>query len=638
MAGEPILITDLRGGINDSDSPLLLKPNEMTDARNIDFRAGALGAKRRGTEGIDITGSIFDSAIVALFRHTPTNNMGNDELWALDANGHLDRRVGGTWQGGVPRANTAVTIAPLNYDANAASLHGKLFIAAKGSEDRLLVWDGTVLRWAGFLQPQAPVVTNTGVSGTYSGTRYVRVRYVQQVSGAVVRRSEPSTVTTFAPSGAADGLAVVRPPGVDDPASVRKEDQTHWEVELSLDNILFYRMATLLVTDTIYTDRTPYATGYSSGVLSEAVGEYRPPGAAKHVTVDEDRLLLAGSHFVAGQDATVWWTPVAADDGVGNDERLPQATLQYITFDGLSGGGITALVAGVNGAVYPFKRSRVYKMIRTGILASAYDPVTESWSRGATMRGAVAGLDENGLPVVYFLDDAKGLCRIGQRGVEDLAGNVETTWKRRNKNALVNPRLIHYPELDQVWYAVPLDNASTANRLFVYETQYGASLYHDGLPAAAVSFTLFQRPDLKMQPVFGTGLTSMAGGGQTYLHFGDVGATDNGTIFRAYAISRPFALGQVYQKFGILSAVLVASASAATVIVRLIRNLGVETLTRLVSLAAVGTEAYVVRPLDSLSLSGMNMLQFELGDDVASAQTWSLDQLAFRPRREEGSA
>jgi hypothetical protein len=304
----------------------------------------------------------------------------------------------------------------------------------------------------------------------------------------------------------------------------------------------------------------------------------------------------------------------------------------------LSGGGIQALVAGVNGAVYVLKRSRIYTMVRTGILASAYDPVTESWSRGATMRGAVAGLDEHGLPCVYFLDDAKGLVRIGQRGVEDLGGNVEFMWKRRNKLATVPPRLIHYPELDQVWYSVPIDTATRPSLLFVYETQYGASLYHDGLPATAQAFTLFQRPSLTMRPVFGTNSSPLEFGGTSRVHYGDVGETDNGVPYLAYLTTRPFAIGQVFGKFGVMSAIVIATASVATILVRLIRNMGVEILDRTISTAADGDEGYVVRPLDSLSLSGLNMLQFHLGDEVASKQAWSLEQLAFRPRREEGSA
>lgn len=638
VMADPILITDLRGGVNDSDSPLLLKSNEMTDARNIDFRAGALGAKRRGSLGIDTEGSIFDSPVIAVFRHTPTNVMGNDELWAIDENGHLDRRVGGTWQGGVPRSNNLVTVSAGNYDANAASLHGKLFIAAKGTHNRLLVWDGTVLRWAGLNQAILGSVANIPAVGTFSGTRYYRIRFTQQVSGATTRRSEPSPTATFVPSGTSTGARLTRYLFVTDPTDPSCEGQTHWEVEASLDNILFYRIATVPIATATYDDTTPFSTGYASGVLSEAVGEYLAPGSARHVTVDEDRLLLAGSYFVPGEDATVWWTPVAADDGVGNDERLPQATLQYIRFDGLSGGNLTALVAGVNGAVYPFKRSRIYKMVRTGILASAYDPVTESWSRGATMRGATAGLDEHGLPCVYFLDDAKGLCRIGSRGVEDLARNVETTWKRRNKMATIQPRIVHYPELDHVWYSVALDGADVPTLLFVYETQYGASLYYNGLPATARAFTLFPREDLTLHPVFGTAVSPLEGGGTSYLHFGDVGETDNGVVYRAFLTTRPWALGAVYQKFGVMSAVLVATASRATVLVQLVRNLGVETLERSVSLSAENGEPYVVRPLDSLSLSGLNLLQFGLGDEFASAQAWSLEQLAWRSRREEGSA
>ncbi len=632
-------ISDLRGGVNNSDSKFLLRPNELRDARNIDLRDGALGTKRNGSLGIDMDSSVFDSPIIATFTHTPTNNIGNDELWALDENGNLDRRVGGTWQGGVPVANDFVVINADNFNANAASLHSKLFIAAQGSEDRLLVWDGTVLRWAGIAQPPAPTVADTAPGGTYASTRYIRIRYTQQVSGVTVRRSEPSDVVAFVPLGSKTGATVTKPAGTEVSTSVRAEGQTHWEVEFSLDNILFYVVATVAIGTSTYTDTTDAGTGYSSFPLSENIGEYAVPGSAVHVSVDEDRIIMAGSYFVEGDGATVWWTPVNDDDGVGNDERIPVATKQRLSFDGLDGGPITALVAGVSGGIYPFKRKRIHKMVRTGILNAAYDPVTESTSRGSTMRGAVAGLDEGGLPCVYFTDESKGLCRIGQRGVEDgLARSIEKTWKRRNKNATIPSRVIHYPELDQVWVAVALDDADTPSMLFVHETQYGANFFFDGLPARARCFTLFPGADLTQRPVFGTDAEDLALGGTSYLHFGDVGATDNGAVYQAYGITRPYMLGGLFQKFGLLAAILVAAASDATLLVRLIRNFGVEQLDRFVSLLPTSDEEDVIRTLDDASLSDLNVVEIRFGDVAPSAQTWSLDQITFRPRREEGSA
>jgi hypothetical protein len=210
-------ISDLRGGINNSDSPTLLKPNEIVDARNVDFREGALGAKRRGTDGIDLTGSIFDSPVIALIRHTPSNDTSDDELWGIDENGNVDRQVGGSWDGGVAAVNDHVVINGQNYYANGVSLHGKLFIAAQGTQDRLLVWDGTVLRWAGLQQPPDPTVANSAAAGSYSGTRYFRIRYVERNAAdtATLRRSEFTNVVSLVPSGTNTGAVITKPSGTE---------------------------------------------------------------------------------------------------------------------------------------------------------------------------------------------------------------------------------------------------------------------------------------------------------------------------------------------------------------------------------------------------------------------------------------
>ncbi len=649
MADEkPFTLSDLRGGVNDDDSELQLAPNEMTDCRNIDFRAGACGAKRRGTTGIAMTSSIFANTIVAVWRHTPTNNPANDELWAIDSAGNLDRRVAGVWQGGVARVNDYTTILPAYLDINAVSLHGKLFIASTNNSglNRLLVWDGTVLRWAGFGQTPAPTAANTAVGGTFDGNRYYRVRYTQQVSGVTVRRSEPSTAVTINPPGSWNGVTVTKPSGTEATSSIYCEGQTHWELEASDDDFLYYRIATTAIGTSTATDTTAYSSSggtYAAYTLSEAIGEYVPPPAARHLAVDEDRLILGGHSYAANftaafvpYDSYVWWTPVSADDGVGNDERIPQETRNFINFDGLDGGGITSIVAGVAGAVRVFKRSRLYKMVRTGVLSSAYDPITESPSRGALPRAAVSGFDEQGNPCTYFLDETSGLCRAGQRGVEDLGRKVKGAWNTRNKAATIPPRIVYYPDLQQVWYSVVLNADTVPSLLFVYETEFNAHVFHNGLPARARSFTLFTDSGGTMRPVLATASEALFPSGTSYLHMADIATdNDNGVAYQAYGDSRPFILGGLYQKFGAHSCVVLGAASTATLQVTLNRDFGLETLSKTVSMAATASENYVVRPVDDLSLSGFTAMKVRIGDASAVAQTWSVDHVAFRPRTEE---
>ncbi len=656
-------IKDLRGGINNSDSPTEIADNQIVDARNIDYRSGMLGAKRRGTRGISIAGAIFDSPVVALFRYTPTNKVSEDELWGLDENGNLDRRVGATWQGGVARANDNVTIAATNYIANAVSLHGKLFIAAKGVEDRLLVWDGSVLRWAGIQQPPPPTAADQG-AGTLTGTRYYRIRYVaRNAAGGVLRRSEPSTVISFSPSGAAQYVRVTKPAGTEVSTSSYSEGQTDWELEASLDNILFYRIATIAIGSSFYDDSVAYATGYASNPLSEGVGNYIPPGSARYVAVDEDRLLVGGNYFSNSADATVSWTPVAGATGAGNDERIPITSNNYITFDGIDGGGVTAIVAGVAGNVFIFKRSRVYKMARTGILTAAYAPTVESFTRGCDQLGACVGADQNGLPCAYFIDSSTGLCRFGRNGIEDLGRPIRRTWYGHAPTPAIPPRIIYYPALEQVWFTLPVNSGDiiqtsdqveihTANPendqiitsitvpgLFaIYEARNGGIIFYDGIPASALALSLVYR-DTGLAPIIGTELKSIGGGNNSYVHEGDIGTSDSNGDYRAYVVTKPYILGDLWNKFGLMAGALIAkSASGTSLLLKMLRNFSIETRQVTVDLTPAGSEVEVIKPIDNATMSELNTIQLEYGDAAASAQEWDLDRLVFKIRDEEGTA
>jgi hypothetical protein len=655
-------ISDLTGGINNSDSPTELPDNQVVDARNVDFRSGNVGAKRRGTAGIDMAGSAIDSAVIALFRHTPTNSLFDDELWALDENGHLDRRVGDSWVGSVPLVNTNIVISPSNYLANAVSVHGKLFIAARQNEDRTLVWDGTVLRWAGFNQTPPPTVASTG-SGTLTGTRYYRVRYIEMAANGItiLRRSEPSTSVSFTAPGTGLSARITKPSGTETNTSLYCEGQTHWEIEASLDNVLFYKIATVAIATTTYDDSTAFSPGYATLFpLSESIGRYIPPVAVKYVAVDEDRVMFAGSYFTQANDATVWWTPVNSATGVGNDERVPITTNNYLTLDGLDGGSVNALVAGVAGNVYALKHQRIYKLARTGVAESAYAPIPESFTRGCDPLGACAGTDENGLPCLYFVDSAAGLCRLGRTGVQDLARAIRRSWFGHNPNPAITPRIIYYPALDQVWYLLPAsdgdtvlsaddDEVLTADNdtivtaptvplnLVMFEVRKGGLIFFDGIPGQALALAIYHRRD-GFAPIFGTQSLPSGNGNFSYIHEGDTGTTDSSTPFRAYVRTRPYMLGGLWGKFGLMAAVVIAkAASGAVLFINMLRNFGVESRSVSVSLTPFGSEASVIKPIDNASLSDLNAIQLEIGDEEASAQEFDLDRIVFKVRQEEGS-
>jgi len=583
---------------------------------------------------------------LAVMRHTPTINLSEDELWMVDLFGRIDRRVGGTWQTGVPVVNYYIGVFDsTGLDINGASLHGKFFIAAQQVINGLLVWDGTILRHAGFPNvPPAPTVASTAGVGTYSGTRYFRIRYTaQDGSGRTLRRSEPTTVTAFVPGGANDGAVITKPSGTEDYTSLFMNGQTHWEVEASLDNTIFYRIATVAIGTATYTDTTALGTTYSSNPVSESIGEYVAPGAVRHIAVDDDRLMMAGNRFTQGSDARVQWTPVALASGVGNDERIPATTGNTLDLDNLDGGGVTMMIAGESGNVYAFKMERTYKLTRTGILTDAYRHHTESHSRGAIIRAACSGharTAQGWAPCVYFVDPAVGLCRASRDGIQELGEAVLDTWEAAEKGtaSVRGPRIAYHPTKRQVWVAYGANGSDIPNKLLVYTARYGGfAIYESPLMDNGIYGDIVMYPDggLPLLPVIGMLNPPL-------VKFPVDAITDAGHRYRAYFLSRAYHLG-IYQKFGVVAGLLFARVANSTIGIKLIRNLGLGTNSVTKSIASSGgSETHVFKPIDDARISECNVVQFEIGDPSTFSgsqldQSWILDEYIAKVRFEEES-
>src|SRR6478735_7827061 len=80
-------ITSLRGGMNDTDPPHILKDNECVLAENVEFFYSTLGERRAGTEAVDLTSSGLDDefALVHLSQWFPNNLVSQAEWWAIAA-------------------------------------------------------------------------------------------------------------------------------------------------------------------------------------------------------------------------------------------------------------------------------------------------------------------------------------------------------------------------------------------------------------------------------------------------------------------------------------------------------------------------------------------------------------------------
>ncbi len=644
----------MRGGLFDGESLTDLQPDQVSVVTNVDWNRASLGGKRRGTAHVSNGYNGAATAITFLFRHTPVNDERLTELWVAgptSSGGALDYRDATGWHAAAFAPDTFISSG--TYLMDMQSLHGKLFVAypaASGGSPvdrlhvRLSTGGLTTLRRAGIREPAAPSVADTAAAGLYSGVRYARVRYTVQESGTTVRRSEPSDATTWTPVGNKTGITITRP-------ALLGEDETHWEVELSIDNANWYRITTLAVATTTYDDLTAYTTGYAAaGIVSADVGDYTPPWSCKFLAADDDRLLMAGAWVDATKASRVGWTPVGLVEGVGNDERLEEDTDPFLDLDGFEGGELTAFTKSPSsGYFFAFKSSHIYKIARTGIRSKAYDAVALTKKKGAIARTAVVGVEETGNACVYFADPAEGPHRIGSRGIEDIGDGVRNTWARVNKNAALVAHSVFYPKAQQWWLWVALDAATVPSHALVLHCKYarrrddgtvrGWSLY-DGKLAKALAACLYADnvptapQSLDLVPYVGFANTVETG--QAMLQKADTGQTDNAETYRGYYRTRPFLLGSLVRKNGVESGAIIAPpASGETVTIKAIRDCGLDTKSVSASLTATGAQTRVIRHLDDLELGELEALELEIGDTAANSGTWALDQLSLWLRDEE---
>jgi hypothetical protein len=642
-----VSLPSLRGGLNDSDPPNALAEDECTAAMNVEWFYSMLGERRCGTQSVDLTGSGLTglAAIVHISQWFPTNDISNPETFLVGANPGVGGTVvftrrAGSGIGSISYSNITIGVdvaradVPNIYEYKSQALNGKLFwtFPVVSAIDRSFVYDGSGnIRLTGLGQPDPPTGANEG-AGTYSGTRYFRIRLITKQGTKIVRRSEPSSALTFSPSGSGAGVTLTRNTILNALNTHSNEGQTHWEVEASEDNANFYVIATVPYGTLTYNDETPYATGYTTFPLSEAIGAYLCLPAYKYMAVDEDRLLWGGHWYDPAQSCTVGWTRVANDPGVGNDERNPIVATggadinSTKILDSAQGGPITGLSNAVNGTWYAFKWSRIYRMTRTGDDANAYDSKLVSPSRGAIPGTVFNATDADGAPIVLFIDPELGPSVVTSAGIQLIKG-LQTTFKRINlKAANVIGRGLYYPKKQQALWWLAADGADSPTLGFRLQTSYmkphpegglkrGWSLfngkYAQALCAALVTEWVIENgiTTLSTRPFIG--LTS-----PDFVQRTDVGTTDNSTAYVATLTSRPLLVGGLMQKWGAMVASLLAIANTgASFVVRLIRDFGVETTAgTTVSTTPAGAETTVVRDMDDLRMSEARAIQVQISD------------------------
>jgi hypothetical protein len=623
-------IASLKGGQNDEDPPHSIADDQTVVALNVEYTNSTLGERRRGCETVGLTNSNLDDQCDCVFlgTHVPEGEeIQNSELWAITAEDGVGvtvaRRVAGLWEEITP-VDAIDPNYPYTLRINSQSLHGKLFLAYKSADgtDRMHVWDGETLRPAGLDTVDSPPTATDNGSGTLTGDRTYRVRFiVQDGDGNVLLRSEPSGELVFSPSGSGSGITVTRPtaPG---------EGETHWELEASSGDGNFYLLATIAIATTTYLDTTVLSTDYAEGSLSEAIGQYTLMEAAKFVIAEQDRVILGSSWEDPTHGCRIQWTPVSNATGVGNDERIPTDTTNFIDLDWQDGGNLTGLSAPVNGIFYAFKHSRIYKVQRTGNLRQSYEAFLLSSTRGAIEGSIINGVDEYGRGCVYFLDSSMGPARVGASGLQYMRG-LNGTWRRVNTTAdLIIAHGVYYPDKNQIHWWVALDSADTPNYKMVSQTteiradmggtQRGWTTA-DGKIATAWCSTIV--PEQVMHEDTGGVFLSyrpyIGLSAPDFIQRCDVTDTDNGTAYRARILTKPYILAGLLNKWGAMVGSLLAKAqpdASVNLDVKFIRDFGKETNEINTDLVPEVGETVVNKTFDDLRMSQAYAIQVEFSD------------------------
>ncbi len=659
---KPIVIDDLRGGRNDTDPPMQLPANQAVEMLNVDWKDATLGRKRGGSASVAVSGgTAMSGGVQALARHVPGTDETAAQLWALDGAGspvfHY-LTAGTTW---ADRAtDDAVSTRP--QDAVGVSFNGKLFWAFDTAQDRLHVYDPGLasprVRRVGLTPPAAPAVADQGVGAWPAVTRYYRCRWIQKTGSIVTRRSEPSAVTTFTPSGA--GLAS----RVTEPAAAN-EGETHWEIEFSTDQTTWYvfvgedaphAASAFAIANTTADDNVAVPSAYAIGAQT---GTYSLVPSAKYLITDGNRLLMAGAWESSGatsggKNSRVWFTPVLGSTDKADDERIPNQSFQknWVDLNENDGGGVAGLGGPINGVPFAFKYRQVWKLIPTGDVAQPYIPKKLRDDVGCIAHKSIAiGEDHAGRPALYFMSH-RGPYRIvmdqGAHVIQYLGRDNEVLWRSMNLGAsTVVSHSVFHPELHQWWVWVATGSSNDPDVRMMFDVQRGFPdengqvrggwAKNDGLSAGARCSCLFSNTlgasmsrDLK--PYMGRS------SGTTLLKCDTTDLDDAGTAFQARIKSRPIvATGELGRKHGLEEPYVLAKASAVGVSITLTtdRDFGKETRTHTVALSPDATETRVFRRFEGGGIGEADVIQVEVGDVAAQSGAWTLDALVVPKTQQE---
>jgi hypothetical protein len=650
-------IRDLTGGLNDTDAPQDLADNQCSIAQNVEWATTKFAQRRQGgVNSIHATEPWGTSAtLLALLRHTPTADEGAAEMFGFSNSAPpvMGRLAAGN-QFAAVTVNDAWVDAAAKF-LNGVSLNGKFFIAGDNAVDRLHVWDGTSLRRVGISTPAAaPTVANTGV-GTYAATlRYYKVHFIDTATNRI---SNLSDAVSFTPSGTGTHARVTRPTAPGDGENI-------WRLFGSPDGVNFYNIAFAPIATTTIDDNinpVDYATTSPTfaGFPTDA-GHFTAPHSAKYVLADEDRLVLLSSWETASMASAVMWTPVlgTTEDAflATDDERVPPGN--RLDLDRGDGGGITGGGI-VDGVVYVFKLTHIYRLVRTGNADLPYRGVPVTKSLGCVShKSIVLGEDDAGNACLYFWS-LRGPYRLSvDGGLEYLGRDIETGVAALNAHGPTIPifGVWHQSKRQVQWWLTAVGSTFPDRKYVLHvrhakrnehrEVRGGWAIHTEGAATctAAVMFanTLGASMSLDLKPYCAQVFVATMPDGPVIKYDADGTYTDRGGLQSTY-IGRvkpgAFPPGGAGMKGGITQTYVRGTPSNRALTIDAIRDDGAETRSATVAMPAVGSPA-LARALvktdgDALAADAM-YVELVLDDDVspASSAAWSVDAIGVRVRTE----
>lgn len=632
-------ISSLKGGRNGIDPPMLIPDDQVQEAINVDWNAGALGRRRPGSDSVTLSGgTTVQGPICFLIRHVPA---GSDEtkaeLWLVDMIGTFHRLAASTSFVDVVPKDAISGSVPTNATLmRGVVFNGKLFLLYQNSAGRPAVWDGTSLRRAGLAAPSsAPTAVTAG--GAVTDTRTYKSEAIVQSGGVDVLQSELSVASgTVSLSAQQATLTFTGAPS---------EGETHWRLWGASTDGVYKLIGTATIGNTIVDNNASL-----TGILAPLIGTFSLIPDAVLIAKDGASRMLFGRHRTqAAFTSRIWFTPIFAL--AGDDERVPTITglNNYFDLSINDGDFLTAIGGPLQNSMYAWKNHSTWKLTPTGDVTAPYTVQNMSQIIGCVSdKSVINGTDEYGQPCIYWWSQ-QGPYRIGSQGLQYMGRDIEDRWPLVNLSANVPVFGIFYPQIHQIWWWLCTGTNTDATEICVFDTILGHALYYtigDAPPTVGVrrgwSRWIGGLANARCACMFGSTLGPVMGiyqkpyvgswSSTPSLLRGDSGilVTDGGTAYQAYLYTKPYQpLGKMVF-FDTHQPLIQAKAAAGVQVeIRTIVDWGEVAVQKdYVTLTPLGLETRVWRKFEKAKAGHARVLQYQIGDGAGqSVGTWEIDEL-----------